>query len=234
MARPRFQLSISESSDLAALGLTPEHMRAALLDIARLLLRRGYDIVYGGDVRRAGFTEDLAALVRRQQEFPQDHDAQLIWPVVAGANASEDAARRWQMEWFGKATLELVPSPAPGQAKADLMTHLRRHMAASTVGLLAIGGKTEGFSGARPGVIEEIEAHCAGGHPVYLIASFGGATAAAAAALGARLPDYLTPRVPFPVIGTLAPAARDFAENAAETPEPAALVALLAGALGGR
>ena len=76
---------------------------------------------------------DLAALVRQQQEFPQDHDAQLIWPVVAGANASEDAARRWQMEWFGKATLDLVTSQAPGLAKADLMTHLRRHMAASTV-----------------------------------------------------------------------------------------------------
>jgi hypothetical protein len=232
MARPRFQLSISESSDLAALGLTPEHMRAALLDIVRLLLRRGYDIVYGGDLRRAGFTEDLAALVRQQQEFPQDHDAQLIWPVVAGANASEDAARRWQMEWFGKATLELVPSPAPGLAKADLMTHLRRHMAASTVAILAIGGKTDGFSGARPGVIEEIEAHCAGGHPVYLIPSFGGATAAAA--LGVRLPDYLAPHHPFPVTGTLAPAVRDFAEKAAETPEPAGLVALLAGALGGR
>jgi len=231
MPRPRMQLAISDSPDLAPLGLTREHIRAALLDIARLLLRRGYDLVYGGDLRRYSYTEELAALVKRQQEFPQDKAARLIWPVVPGANASEYEAQRFVMEWYGEVTLELIPPPASGLEKADLLTHLRHAMAGSTDGLIALGGQTSGFSGPRPGVVEEISLQCAAGHPVYLIPSFGGATAAAAAALGVRLPDYLTPSLSLSSLGTLPAPLQDFAEQAAKTPEPAGLVALLAGAL---
>lgn len=231
MPRPRMQLSISESPDLAPLGLTEAHVRAALLDIARLLLRRGYDLVYGGDLRRYGYTEDLAALVRRQQEFPQDKDAQLIWPVVPGGNASAYEAERFVMAWYGEVTLEPVPPPASALTKADLLTHLRQHMAETTAGLVALGGQTSGFSGPRSGVVEEIGLHAAARRAVYLIPSFGGATAAAAAAFGVKLPDYLTPSLRLDPMGTLPAHLQSFAEQAAHTPEPAGLVALLAGAL---
>lgn len=233
MPRPRMQLSISESPDLAPLGLTQAHVRAALLDIARLLLRRGYDLVYGGDLRRYGYIEELAALVRRQQEFPQDKDARLIWPVIPGGNASAYEAERFVMEWYGEVTLDPIPPLASALTKADLLTHLRQRMAETTAGLVAIGGQTSGFSGSRPGVVEEIGLHAAEGRAVYLIPSFGGATAAAAAALGVALPDYLTPTLRLDPMGTLLAPYQEFAEQAAQTPEPAGLVALLAGVIKG-
>ncbi|MFY7778752.1 MAG: hypothetical protein ACOVQ8_10730 [Elstera sp.] len=69
------------------------------------------------------------------------------------------------------------------------------------------------------------------GRPVNLIPSFGGATAAVAAAFGVLLPDYLQPSLSLPSLGMLPASLPDFAEQAAKTPEPAGLVALLAGAL---
>lgn len=52
-------LSISESADLRALGFDEMHLRDALIEYTRQLLARAAVIVYGGDLRRGGFTQVL-------------------------------------------------------------------------------------------------------------------------------------------------------------------------------
>jgi hypothetical protein len=51
LAGMRIGISISESPDMAVLGLGPEHLEDAMSEIARRLLACGASLVYGGDLR---------------------------------------------------------------------------------------------------------------------------------------------------------------------------------------
>ena len=59
-------ISISETDpgELQALGLSSLHLQNAMLEIARQCLAQGATLVYGGDLRPNGFTENLLELVR--------------------------------------------------------------------------------------------------------------------------------------------------------------------------
>jgi H+/gluconate symporter-like permease len=58
-------ISTSESPDMPVLGLTDEHLRDAMAEIARHLLALGARLAYGGDLRAYGFTDLLFELVAR-------------------------------------------------------------------------------------------------------------------------------------------------------------------------
>ena len=58
-------VSTSESSDMPALGLSDEHLRDAMAEIARHVLRTGSRLVYGGDLSQHGFSELLFEIVAR-------------------------------------------------------------------------------------------------------------------------------------------------------------------------
>ncbi len=60
-------ISISDSPDMAVLGLAEEHLRDAMAEVARHLLAMGARLVYGGDLRAYGFTELLFELVARHR-----------------------------------------------------------------------------------------------------------------------------------------------------------------------
>src|SRR5438132_8324610 len=80
-------ISTSESPDMPALGLSDEHLRDAMAEIARHLLALGARLVYAGDLRAHGFTELLFELVARHRRDADDSDIRpavinyLAWPV---------------------------------------------------------------------------------------------------------------------------------------------------------
>ena len=90
-------VSVSESPDLWALGLSDGHLRDAMAAIALHLLASGRSPAYGGDLRQHGFTEILAELVGRYRNHPR-HDGTiavtdyLAWPVHIRMTADEIAA----------------------------------------------------------------------------------------------------------------------------------------------
>jgi hypothetical protein len=67
-------ISISESADMSALGLSQEHLLDAMAEIARHLLALGARLVYGGDLRAQGFTELLFELVARHRRDADEGD----------------------------------------------------------------------------------------------------------------------------------------------------------------
>jgi len=84
-------ISISESGDMASLGLAEEHLRDAMAEIARHLLAMGARLVYGGDLRAYGFSELLFELVSRHR---RDLDgpgiaSYLAWPIHRSKSAAE-------------------------------------------------------------------------------------------------------------------------------------------------
>ncbi len=185
----RVQFSISDSPDLAALGLAQEHVASTLREIARSVLLRGGAVGYAGDLRRSGFTEVLADLVARYREqTPQDKDAALTWFAMEGVNrGSEEDYRRFLSRWRGMVKCDPVESEATD--KAERLTALRDHVAAWSNALVALGGQPQ-TSGKVPGVAEEIRTQIRKGHRVLLIPSFGGAVYDSAAALGVSLPTH--------------------------------------------
>ena len=52
---------------------------------------------------------------------------------------------------------------------------MRRQMEADTNARVILGGRTSGFNGFIPGVIEEFIQSAMAGHPIYLLGGFGGA-----------------------------------------------------------
>jgi hypothetical protein len=88
-------ISISESSDMAVLGLEEEHLRDAMAEVARHLLALGARLAYGGDLRKHGFTELLFELVARYRRDADVGDERasvinyLAWPVHLGMPVEE-------------------------------------------------------------------------------------------------------------------------------------------------
>src|SRR5215470_16444954 len=61
----RIAVSISDSPDLASLGLGDRHLRDVMVEVARHLISAGAALVYGGDLRKKGYTELLFEVAAR-------------------------------------------------------------------------------------------------------------------------------------------------------------------------
>jgi SLOG cluster2 len=68
-------ISVSDSADLARLGLAPQHCQMAVAELARAIMIAGGTVVYGGRLVPPGFTDILLDEVRRYRE---DRDALII------------------------------------------------------------------------------------------------------------------------------------------------------------
>ena len=66
MKRPLVAISVGDAEEQLELGFGDEHRAEVLVRMARLLLRAGCDLAYGGDLRPEGFTQLLLALVRAE------------------------------------------------------------------------------------------------------------------------------------------------------------------------
>src|SRR5580704_1892715 len=91
-------LSISNSPDLAVLGLGKEHLEDAMTEIARHLIACGANLAYGGDLREGGFTELLFEIVNRYR-LNKDSERILVknylaWPVHTSMASAQIAARK--------------------------------------------------------------------------------------------------------------------------------------------
>jgi hypothetical protein len=109
LAKKKIALSISETDTPERLGLLPEHLDAALLEISRHLLVKGTSLVYGGHLGSDGYTLALFDLVLAHQQLTSLPAAERIvnyvgWPLPLTTEAR--ARFRWQ------ATFERTPRPA--------------------------------------------------------------------------------------------------------------------------
>lgn len=187
-------ISTSESPDMAALGLSEEHLRDAMTEIARHLLALGARLVYGGDLRHHGFTELLFELVARHTRDAEQADGHssatnfLAWPVHIVKTSAEIA--EWAEDLAGSAELvclDLKGSklgwPQRRRTKTrqptDVewstgLTSMRRAMLAESNARIILGGRVDKFKGAIPGLAEEALLSLEARQPLYVMGGFGG------------------------------------------------------------
>ncbi len=212
----RIGVSVSDSTDLARLGLTDTHFRLALREIARTALVGGGTLAYGGHLRPDGFTvflvHELASYARtgtfnrrpRGADAPllvclsqQEHRACSIETLkqidadlgVYGELRCLDLQGN-EIDWRAGRSAEAAPYPTDPQTRATDLSALRRFLTSHTSGRVLLGGKRHGYQGSMPGVLEEALFAVQANQPLYLSAGFGGATLNIAAAVDARLDGF--------------------------------------------
>ncbi|WP_375381073.1 hypothetical protein [uncultured Sphingomonas sp.] len=187
-------IAISESADMGALGLAPEHLRDAMAEIARHLLAMGARLVYGGDLRANGFTELLFELVARHRRDADVGDARpavinyLAWPIVTSKPSAElrgladELAGLAELHFLDQQGADLPPvtlDDTPGRVVTDAdwaeaLTAMRAVLTRVSDARVVLGGRTEGYKGRMPGIAEEALTALEASQPLYLLGGFGG------------------------------------------------------------
>ena len=195
LSRKTVAISISESADMAVLGLAEEHLRDAMAEMARHLLATGARLAYGGDLRAYGFTELLFELVARHRRSGQTIGEgpgilnYLPWPVHSGR--SGDDIRSAATDLDGVAELRCLDihgneihldglSSDPASVTDEEWTHgltaMRILLAERADARVVLGGRVSGYKGRMPGVAEETLLALEAGQPIFLLGGFGGCT----------------------------------------------------------
>ena len=195
-------ISTSESPDMALFGLSDEHLKEAMAEIAMYLLATGANLAYGGDLRRNGFTELLFELSLRYRRTDRNDETRVIdylaWPVHIRMTAAKLNAI--DAELGGTSQLALIgidgrrlsleerrefPTHEPDDNEWSAgLTAMRQLMCAETDARILLGGRVEGYKGCMPGIAEEALLSLQVGQAAFLLGGFGGCTRDIAETLG--------------------------------------------------
>lgn len=186
-------ISISDSPDMATLGLAEEHLRDAMVEVARHLLAMGARLAYGGDLREHGFSELLFELVARHRRDADVGDSRLAivnylaWPVhrtmqpekISALSMSLDGLAELRfLDVLGRQLsadqLEVAAAPPSDEEWSDGLTAMRRSLTETCDARIVLGGRVSGFKGRLPGIAEEALYAMAAGQPLYVLGGFGG------------------------------------------------------------
>lgn len=207
-------LSISESQDLAKLGFGQAHLEDAKIEIARHLISCGASLMYGGDLRDDGYTRKLFDVVENYKltKIPQEQRVLtnvLGWPIqiTLSNEVRASLSDRIAFEETGlpddlPQTLSAKKHLKPVTVKEfyvwnRTMSRMRTFMTGENDARIALGGKTVGFKGKYPGIVEETYLSIKAGKPTFLIGAFGGATQDVIEALEGENPERLTSEYQF-------------------------------------
>lgn len=183
-------ISVSENEDIGFLGYSNVHLRDLTIEIARHLLINNYILVYGGDLRREGFTEmfsDLAYQYRSIGNLKTFYfENYFAYPIYCSLTRQNELDLKKNKTTFIKvfppegigADAHTYLPPSTNENKfvwAKSLTYMRNQMISNTNARILVGGKCNNYLGKFPGIIEEAKITLLQNKPLYLIGAFGGA-----------------------------------------------------------
>ena len=169
-------ISVSMPQDATLFGVGAAMFHDVSVELARHILAAGGKLVYGGDLRPDGFTAALGELTyqyasKADNDITHMYMTNYVAAPYCGGISEEDE------ETFYHNRVRLVKCAAPS-ADADVaecLSSMRRQMEDDVIARIVMGGKTEGFKGSMPGIIEEATLSVQMEHPLYVLGGFGGA-----------------------------------------------------------
>ena len=189
-------LSVSDSPDLAVMGLSERHLHDAMGVLARMLLSRGLRIGYGGDFRPGGFTDILAEQVLTHGREAVDVADAPVRLYLSGSKLrtiDQDELAERQRALAGLVDLVRLDDEGndarPGRTPHSMdiavsLTGMRRRMARDGAARIVAGGQVDGYGGVMPGVAEEALMTLQLHRPLYAIGAYGGCAGDILASLG--------------------------------------------------
>lgn len=212
LAGKTIALSVSPPEDMQQRGMAAEHFHDALGEISRQLLSLGARLMYGGDLRAGGITRMLFELAARY--FPSSVRGGGYLPAIVDVipyyvHAELRAAdlRAWESEFEGIGQLLLMTRGgsrawtvhqkpdnlvrAPRDEWADSLTDMRTYITTACDARIVVGGKTTGYLGRMPGIVEEAFSSISAEKPLFVAGGFGGAAYRIARSVAAGKPVCL-------------------------------------------
>ena len=184
----RVAISISDSPDREAQGMTKNAQERLWTQLATHLILAGAELAYGGDLRSGGYTEQLIDLARSSADAGRPLPERILhwyagWPTSAKLT-DKDKARLPRTFRLHASDL---PAGVPGDKSwppGDMVPEhhfawtlgtgeMRRQMARDCHARILVGGPFLSVS-PWPGLLEEFETFV--GKPIYLLGGFGGVT----------------------------------------------------------
>jgi hypothetical protein len=209
----RVGISISDAQDIgSSIYHLPKSQTTRLAqDIARHLLARSATLIYGGDLRRDGFTEfildEAIALKNRLGSDEVNVVNHLAWPIYR----STEEILAWRAKYRGimKTVNHEIPSDVSALVDVDkflppttaenkycwsrCLSEMRVRSIESSNARICTGGKLCGYNGKMPGVLEEFLIAVEMDKPIYLLGAFGGVVGEVSKVIrGESYPDSLT------------------------------------------
>lgn len=185
-------ISVSESPDYPAIGVGDEMYRDLTIELSRHILKASGYMVYGGDLRKNGYTElfkELSNQYGQKEKATSDvfyFDNYLSWPISNNVTLEQKAeylnsrinliqAQPGDDVQTDEYSIFVPPTSLDNRMKwASSLFKMRSQMAQHTFARIIVGGKVSGFCGYMPGIAEEFQICSKLGQPIYLIGGFGG------------------------------------------------------------
>lgn len=181
-------ISVSPCDEAARLGYDDRQINRIVIRMAQYFLEKDMRVIFGHDWREDGVMRavaDFAGIVatRIEEDIGPGGVAPRMINVVPDAQGLSRAAVEAERECGG--VLRVIPlteatlsADRRSATVAGRLTALRHVL----TGLLdpgcrvCLGGRTRGFQGKEPGVVEEARLAVKYRRPLYLMGGFGGAT----------------------------------------------------------
>jgi SLOG cluster2 len=173
-------VSTSEVDAPATHDGSPFHQRGIVAELARQLFALEARIAYGGDLRETGFTRLLVEVQRAHASSAGATSPGILSYIIEPLSEEERASHADAVEFidvmffdFDRAGDDSASGRALGRAMS--LRAMRWEIARDATALVAVGGRTSGYAGWRPGIADEIAAAVKADKPIYLVGGFGGA-----------------------------------------------------------
>jgi len=193
LAGKKIAISVSENEDLEKLGLSLQHINDISIELARYIIANGGTALYGGDLRKDGFTQYFSELAR-QYKVANDETFRFInyFPFPNSKHITKEVRIDFKAK---QVKPEILPLPEKFKSIdtdrsynptkdlndrfifAECFRDMRINMTRDCSARVVLGGKFTSYMGFIPGVIEETLTTLEQNKPLYLIGGFGGATA---------------------------------------------------------
>ncbi|MCC8046983.1 MAG: hypothetical protein LIP12_16120 [Clostridiales bacterium] len=191
-------ISVSDAdiNDLTTIGQDERHTKHLSMMIANYVLGRGATLIYGGDLRDNGYTEQLIMEAQVLQDRLQSDEIYLknyvAWPIYI---KDSPKVKEWKAK--NKGLLQMINIEIDEKAAAlventtdavnpdttehryvwgKCLTKMRTEMISACSARICAGGRRCGYKGKMPGVLEKILIAAELGCPIYLLGGFGGVT----------------------------------------------------------
>lgn len=189
-------ISISESEDIEEYGADITLLNDMIIELSRHILVAGGKLLYGGDLRKQGFTElfkDLSCQYGHSEKSDSDttyFTNYFAWPIHL--NLSVENKLEYKYSRVKLQSVE-VPQECPPDLVntfvspstpdnlylwAKSLTKMRKAVCEKADAYIVLGGRLSGFKGKYPGILEEFLIAQRNKKPIYLLGGFGGASKA--------------------------------------------------------
>lgn len=205
-------ISNPTDEELLNIGLSRNHLYKLSQDLSRHLIMKNALIIYGGDLRKGGFTQfildESLAVQNRTNSTKMRIENYESWPQFLLDSAE---IKMWKASYRTTAkiiemepandTMDLIPNVKTYMPFSDVisrfvwsrsLSNMRYQMINACDVRICAGGRLHGFKGILPGLLEEVVLAIKLRKPIFLLGGFGGITSSICSLLTTGIiPDEL-------------------------------------------